>query len=163
MAKADMFLRLTGQKTGAVKGESDVKGHEGEIELLGWSWGMSSSGAMGGAGPAARTALSELRIDKRTDTASTQLMSVMRSNELIKEAVLTVRKAGVNPPVDYFVITILKGRITSFDIGNGAAGNPELNEKLSIAFEQIDITYAAQDDKGGKKAGSTFTAQVNPA
>lgn len=163
MAKADMFLRLTGQKTGAVKGESDAKNHEGEIEIDSWSWGMSSSGAMGGAGTAARTALSELRIEKRADSASTQLMSVMRSNELIKEAVLSVRKAGVNPPIDYMVITILKGRITSFDIGSKASGSPELVERLAIAFEQIDITYSAQDERGSKKAGSTFTAQVNPA
>lgn len=161
MAKADMFLRLTGQKTGQVRGESDVRGHEGEIEIAGWSWGMSTSGAIAGGGTAARTALSELRVNKHTDSSSTQLMSVMRSNELIKEAVLTVRKAGSTPPVDYFVMTILRGRITSFDIGNATPGMPELTERLSIAFEQIEIAYAGQDEKGAKKAVASFTAQVN--
>lgn len=163
MAKSDMFLSLTGAKTGAVKGESDVQGHVGEMEILGWSWGMSSAGAFAGAGPSAKTALNELRVTKGVDKASTQLMSVMRNNELIKEAVLTVRKAGVSPPIDYLVITVMKGRITSLDVGTVNPGSPELTEKLSIAFEQIDVTYSPQDSAGGKAAGSTFQASVTPA
>lgn len=163
MAKADMFLKLTGQKTGAVTGESNVQGHVGEIEILGWSWGMKSAGPMGGGGPSAKTSLNEMHVYKGADSATTQLMNVMRNNELIKEARITSRKAGVIPPVDYLVITLLRGRITNYDIGSETPGLPELREKVSISFEQIDITYAGQDDKGGKKAGSTFQAQVNTA
>jgi type VI secretion system secreted protein Hcp len=163
MAKADMFLKLTGQRTGAVGGESDAKEHAGEMEVTGFSWGMSSSSAFGGGGAAAKTALSEVNVIKRADRGSTQLMTVMRNNELIKEAVLSVRKAGVNPPFDYLVITMLRGRITKFEIGNEKPGSPELVETLSIAFEQLEIAYRSQDEKGGQAAASTFTAQVNPS
>lgn len=161
MAKADMFLKITGSKTGAVTGESDVQGHEGEIEISGWGWGMSSAGAMSGSGPAARTALAEVRVTKHSDSSTTQLMSVMRNNEQIKEAKLTVRKAGSVPAVDYLTVKLLKARITSYDIGNTTPGSPEMNEKLSMAFEEIEITYAAQDSGGAKTASSTFTAQVH--
>jgi type VI secretion system secreted protein Hcp len=51
----------------------------------------------GRGGATVRTALSELRFTKGTIGPRTQLMSVMRNNELIKKAVLTVRKAGAVP------------------------------------------------------------------
>ncbi len=162
MAKADMFLRLEGQKTGIVKGESNAPNHLEEIEILGFDWGMSSTGAFSGRGAATKAALNELRLTKNTDAASTQLMSVMRNNELIKTAVLSVRKAGVSPPFDYLKITIQRGRISSLTIANDSPGLPELFERLSIAFEEIEVEYAAQDPGGGKKASSLFNASVSP-
>ena len=43
MAKSDMFLLIEGQKTGTVKGESVDKVYPAQIDVYGWSWGMSSS------------------------------------------------------------------------------------------------------------------------
>ncbi len=160
MAKGDMFLLVDGQKTGPIKGESTDKTYPGQIDVLGWSWGMSSSNAMGGASASAKAALSELRITKSVDAATTALMSVMRSNEVIKKAVLTVRKAG-GTQIDYFTLTIEKGRITALDVTSDPAGGPDLLEQMSIAFEKIEVQYYAQDDKGARKGGSTFTTQVN--
>lgn len=160
MAKADMYLRLEGKKSGAVKGESNVSGHADEIELHDWSWGMTGSGALGGAGQSVKSALSEIRFSKGTDKATTALMSMMRGNEEVKTAVLTVRKAGANPPVDYLVVTVEKGRITSHTIGNRAPGDPELVESFSIAFEKIKVEYAAQGSAGGKQARHVFETQT---
>lgn len=160
MAKADMYLRLEGKKSGVVKGESNVVGHVEEIELSDWSWGMTGSGALGGGGQNVRSALSEIRFSKGTDKATTALMNIMRYNEEVKIAVLTVRKAGANPPVDYLVVTVENGRITSHTIGNRAPGEPELVESVSIAFEKIKVEYAAQGTAGGKQAQHVFTAQT---
>ena len=158
MAKGDMFLLIDGQKTGTIKGESADKVYTGQIDVLGWSWGMSSSTAIGGASSGAKTSLSELRIVKAVDTATTPLMSVMRSGEIIKKGVLTVRKAG-GTQIDYFTITIERGRITAIEVAS--QDGPDLTEQLSIAFEKIEVQYFAQDDKGARKGGSTFTTQVN--
>lgn len=160
MAKSDMFLLIEGQKTGAIKGESVDKVYPGQIDVLGWSWGMNSSAAMAGASGGLKTSLSELRIFKSVDAASTPLMSVMRSGELIKKAVLTVRKAG-GVQIDYFTLTIERGRITAYEVG--AQSGPDLNEQLSIAFEKIEVQYFAQDDKGARKGGSTFGTEVRQA
>jgi type VI secretion system secreted protein Hcp len=156
MAKSDMFLLIEGQKTGAIKGESLDKVYPGQIDVHGWSWGMSSS-AMGGSGAGLKTSLSELRISKLVDAASTPLMSVMRNAEVIKKAVLTVRKAGA-VPIDYFILTIERGRITALEIGSPSG--PVLTEELSISFEKIDVQYFAQDEKGARKGGSTFNTEV---
>jgi type VI secretion system secreted protein Hcp len=160
MAKGDMFLLIDGQKTGTIKGESADKVYPGQIDVLGWSWGMASSTVMGGASGGAKTSLSELRVTKAVDAATTALMSVMRSGEIVKKAVLTVRKAG-GTQVDYFTLTIERGRITGLDVTSDPAGGPDLLEQLSIAFEKIEVQYFAQDDKGARKGGSTFTTQVN--
>lgn len=157
MAKSDMFLLIEGQKTGAIKGESVDKVYPAQIDVYGWSWGMSSSAALAGSGGGLKTSLSELRISKLVDAASTPLMSVMRSGELIKKAVLTVRKAGT-VPIDYFIMTIERGRITSYELGSPSG--PELSEQLSIAFEKIEVQHFAQDEKGARKGGSTFNTEV---
>ena len=162
MAKGDMHLRLEGKSTGAIRGESNAAAHLGEIEVSEWSWGMSAASALGASGAASRAALSELRVTKRVDAASTALMTVMRNNEQIKKDVLSVRKSGGPAAIDYLVITIERGRLTAFDIGTAAADEPELVERLSIAFEKIDVAYSAQDEKGAKKASSTFNADILP-
>ncbi len=157
MAKGDMLLLVEGQRTGVIKGESFDKVRPGEIEVNGWSWGMTTGSAMGGAGSGLKTSLSELKITKVVDKASTALMSVMRTNEVIKRAVLTVRKGG-GVQVDYFRLTIERGRITSLELGSPSG--PELTEQLSIAFEKIEVEYFEQDDKGGRKGGSAFETEV---
>lgn len=161
MAKADMFLYLEGKSTGVVKGESNVAEHADEIEISEWSWGMTGSNALGGSGAAVRTALSEIRFGKGTDRSTTQLMSVMRSNEIVKKAVLTVRKAGAVPPVDFLVVTIQNGRLTSHTIGTETPDSPTLVESFSIAFEEIEVKYAPQMGAGGKSAQLTFSARVH--
>ncbi len=157
MAKGDMFLLVEGKMTGVIKGESVDSARAGEIDITGWSWGMESQAAMPGAGSGLKTSLSQLRISKLVDRASTALMTVMRTNEVIKRAVLTVRKAG-KVPIDYFTLTIRDGRIASHEVGS--SGGPELVEQLSIAFEKIEVEYFEQDEKGAKKGGMSFAAEV---
>lgn len=158
MSQKDIFLKLESTRSGPVRGEAEDPVHDGEMDVQDWSWGMSSGSAMG-AGKAARTALSELRIVRWVDAASTALMSVMRSNDLIKRAVLSVRKAGGAAPIDYFVLSIERGRITSYEVCT--AGEPGmLLETLTIAFEKIEIEYSKQSAKGAKQAASLFAADV---
>lgn len=162
MAKGDIVLKIEGAKTGLIKGESASPDFPDAIDIREWSWGMAGQSGLSGAGTAGKTALHELRLTKHVDRASTALMSVMRSNEQVKKAVLTVRKAGGGKPVDYLVVTIERGRLTAFDIATEAPGSPELVERLSIAFEKIEVAYKAQDSKGAQTAASTFTATTLP-
>lgn len=160
MANGDMFLSVDGQRTGAIKGGSVDTKRAGEIDVLGFSWGMKAPSSVGGTSAIGRRTLLELRITKGVDSASTALMSVLSTNEMIKKAVLTVRKAG-GEQIDYFSITIERARLTS--LGVGAQGSPEINEEVSFAFEKITVDYFGQDAKGGRKGGSTFSDEVTSA
>ncbi|HET8704790.1 MAG TPA: type VI secretion system tube protein Hcp, partial [Pseudomonadales bacterium] len=114
MAQGDMFLKIEGSKQGPIKGESQDQKHADEIDVLSWSWGMEGQMVHANFGaPSAKTTIQELKISKRVDRSSTALMSCLRNNELIKKAVLTVRKAGGPDALEYFKITMEKARIAS--------------------------------------------------
>lgn len=159
MSLGDMFLKVEGSRSGVVKGEASDSTHPGEIEIDDWSWGMHGSSAMGGAGAATKTAMDALHLTKRVDSASTALMSVMRNNELIKKAVLTVRKAGAKP-IEYFIVTIENARITSYDVATTSGASYQLVEKIALSFQKITVDYYAQDSTGARKGGSSFMADV---
>ena len=160
MAADDMFLKVEGARLGPIKGESRDASHKDEIDVIGWSWGMRAQTEMAGAGKASKAALNELRVLKRVDGASTGLMSAMRNNEVIKKAVLTVRKAG-GTPLEYLKITIEKGRITLLDVQTDAKGDPPGTlEQISFAFQKIAVEYLPQGADGQKRGGMTFETEI---
>lgn len=158
MALKDMFLKLDSAKAGPVKGESEDPAHPGEMQIEDFSWGMKASSSMG-AGASSKAALSEVRLTKKVDSASTGLMSVMRNNDPVKKAVLSIRKAGGAKAIDYMVVIIERGRIVDYEISS-ESDSPMLQERFSIVFEKIEIQYASQDSVGAKLASSTFVADV---
>lgn len=162
MALGDMFLKVDSAKQGPIKGEAQDEKHKDEIDVLGWSWGMRAQTAMGGGGASGKATLRELNVIKRVDSASTGLMSAMRNNDLIKKAVLTIRKSG-SSPIEFCKITIEKGRITALDVeaGEGGAGGPaELVEKLSFAFQKIGVEYTPQGADGQPRGAMLFETEI---
>ena len=160
MAKADMFLKVEGAKQGPIKGESTEPKHADEIEVSGWSWGMDGNATAFGAS-SARTTLQELIVRKRVDSASTGLMSALRNNEVIKKAVLSVRKAG-GVALPYMTITVEKARVISHHVGTVVDDEPELTEEIRLAFFKVLVEYRAQDAKGAGKGVNSFETEVQP-
>lgn len=161
MAKGDMFLKVESAKQGPIKGEAQDEKHRDEIDVIGWSWGMRAQTAMGAAGPSGKATLRELNIVKRVDSASTGLMSAMRNNDLIKKAVLTVRKSG-GTALEYCKMTIEKGRITALDVESGASDVPaELTETLSLAYQKISIEYVPQGQDGLPGGSMLFETEIS--
>ena len=162
MAQSDMFFKASGQRTGEILGESRDKQFPDLIEIAGWNWGMSAPTAVGGS-RTGRTLMESLKIVKRADRASTSLMSVMKNNEFLTTAVLSVRKAG-GMPLPYFVVTLSQARITSYAVSSGIAsdGAPALMEELSLSFKSISIEYSIQSAQGASQASSSFMGEAAP-
>ena len=164
MARSDMFLKATGQRTGAIRGETNDKIFVDQIDVVDWSWGMAAPSAVGGD-RLGRVQLSELKLVKRADKASTALMAVLNDNELMPTVVLTVRKSGgVGLSLPYFVVTLAQARINSYNINStvGEDGAPVLMEHLSLTFKSITIDYTPQTGTGGAAGASSFTGQAGP-
>ena len=155
-----MFLSVKGEKHGQINGESqDHGGHKGEIEVLGWSWGMQGRPSLGGGSASGKATIRELKIVKRVDRASTALMGALRTNEVIKTAVLTLRKLGMTP-LEYLKITIEEGRVVSVEIEAGdIAGSPTLVERVSFSFNKIEVEYTPQGEDGQAQGSTTFQDQ----
>lgn len=159
MAQGDMFLKIDGTRQGAIKGEARDAGHKDEIDVLGWTWGIEGNLIHGQV--TAKTAVRELKITKRVDKATTGLMSALRGNEVLKKAILTVRKAGGKDPVEYYTITLEKGRITSLMQHSGSQTDPAtLNEEVSIAFSKVTVEYKPQGDDGQFRGASSFEMDI---
>lgn len=162
MARHNMFLKLTGVRTGSVRGEADEPDHEGEIAVVDWGWGMTSPSAVSGGAQKGRIRYESLHIVKLADTASTALMSMMDNNEL-GTAVLSVRKMG-GGTFDYYTVKLEKTRLVGFKIDSAISGEgtPCLSERIEFAFQTIEIEYKAQSGKGEAEGGSLFVGDAHP-
>jgi type VI secretion system secreted protein Hcp len=155
----DMFLMVKGAKTGVIKGEAQDAQHKGEIEVLSWTWGMQAKSSLGSGVATGKASVYDLKIIKRVDSASTALMSALRSNEQIQKAVLTLRKAGAHQ-LEYLKVTIEQGRVTGITIAAGdESGSPELREQVSFSFNKITVDYVPQGKDGQPLGGTTYQDQ----
>lgn len=158
-----MFLKIEGVRS-PITGSSLDTQHKGEIDIHSLSWGMegnaSATATAGGRiGGASQVSVSELIVTKGFDHASTGLLQALRSNEKIKRAVLTVRKAGgSSAPVEHLTIVLENARIKSFQL----SGSEPVQEQVAIAFQKIAIEYREQENTGGSGATSRFETDLAP-
>ena len=159
----DMFLLVKGAKAGLIKGESLDTAHKSEIDVLSWSWGMQARNTLGGGSAAGKSSMMDLKIVKRVDSASTGLMSALRTNEPIKEAVLTLRKAGKSQ-LEYLKIKLGNARVVSLTLGGGdEKGGPDVVEHIAFSYNKIDVEYMPQGKDGQGTGGMVFSDQFGDA
>jgi type VI secretion system secreted protein Hcp len=154
---ADLFLHVQTRRAGKVKGESASEGHVDDIELVGWQWGLSASSALGSAQATTRRSYSALTVVKRVDQASTALMAALATNDEVKEARLTMRRAG-GTQEDFYTIKLQGARITS--VQQGAESDGETRETVSIAFTKVDVEYRPQRATGLRAGSTSFSDEL---
>lgn len=148
----DMFFKFSND----INGESKDDKHSKEIDVLAWSWGLSQSGnthVSTGSG-SGKVNVQNLSFTKWVDAASTPLILASCKGTHIKEAKLTVRKAG-DTPLEYIKITLNDVLVSSLQTG-GSGGEDRLTENVTLNFGKFKVEYTAQDAKGGP--GTTSTA-----
>jgi type VI secretion system secreted protein Hcp len=150
---ADMFLKLAG-----VTGEASDADHKGEIQVVGWSWGLAAPSSAVTGQATGKAALSELLIVKKVDQATPTLMAFVRNHKPLPTARLSVRKAGTTP-LEYFKIELEQVRITGLTTDSQ---DTELIEKVKLAFQKVTVTYIPQQSGTGAKGGGevVFTADA---
>jgi type VI secretion system secreted protein Hcp len=140
---SDMFLKLTG-----VKGESVDDKHRGEIDVLSWSWGMSTGTGRVKKGTLAPQCIQDLQLTKFTDTATPQLIMQGVMGQTAKEGVLTLRKSGVKDSQEYLVIKMTDVLVTSYQTGGSAGDNNLMMESVVLSFSSIQGEYRPQRHDG---------------
>lgn len=141
-------------KIGDIKGESIVDKHEDEIQVLTWSWGMTQGGTthMGTGGGAGKVNVQDISFTKYIDKASPILMLYCCKGTHIPEAILTLRKAGGDKPVEFVVIKLNNILISSVSTGGGAA-EERLTETVTLNFANVNVAYQEQGRDGAPKGG----------
>ena len=149
----DVFFKL-----GDIKGESKDSKHEGEIDVLSWSWGVSQSGSIshGGGGGAGKANFQDLSFMHALDKASPNLMKACATGEHIKEGTLVSRKAGKGQQ-EYLIIKLNDILITSVQ-PSGSSEHPM--ESVSLQSSKVDLEYKPQKADGTLDAGLHFIYDI---
>jgi type VI secretion system secreted protein Hcp len=148
-AAVDMFLKIDD-----VKGEVVDKAHQGEIDVLAWSWGGSQSGTThrGTGGGAGKAAIQDLSITKWVDSATPILLEAMATGGHYKRATLTLRRAGVRgKQAEYFVMAMEDVIVTSVLMA-GSGGEDRLTENMTLNFAKFQISYRPTKEDGSAMA-----------
>lgn len=148
----DMFIKI-----GDIKGEStDVK-HKNEIEVVSWHWGVNQTAAphVGSGAGAGKVTVRELTISKHIDVASPKLFLTCSEGRHLAEAKLSVRRAGMSS-FDFFTIAMKDVIVTAVLMDGTEEG---LTESVSLAFNQVTVSYTPQGASG--QPGTPVTAGWN--
>ena len=146
MAAIDYFLKLDG-----ITGESVDSKHKGEIDVLSFSFGESNDRPPGGGGGGAgKVEMSDFTFTARTSKASPLLFQHCAQGKHIKQALLTVRKAGGSQQ-EYLKIKLNDVLISSYALG-GDEDEPTPHDAFSLNFVKLSFDYAPQKSDGSLNA-----------
>ena len=146
-------------KIGDVKGESLDSKHKDEIEVLSWSWGVSggSTSSVGGGAGAGKVKFQDFNFTHQIDKASPLLLKACATGEHIKEATITVRKAGKGQQ-EYLIIKMNDVIVTGVSLSDtDQAPSAEL---VALQFAKIALEYKPQKADGSLDAAIHFKYDI---
>jgi type VI secretion system secreted protein Hcp len=138
----DMFLKIDG-----IKGEAKDGKHKEEIDVLSWTWGMNQSGSghVGGGAGSGKVSVHDMSVTKYVDVSSADLMLSCCNGKHLKDAKLTIRKAG-GDPLEYLIVTMEDVIVTAVTTG-GTASDDRITENVALNFARVKVDYTEQTDK----------------
>ena len=152
---ADIFAKI-----GTIKGESLDAKHKHEVEVLSWSWGVAQSGTIGhgGGGGAGKATFHDFNFTHHVDKASPVLLKACATGEHIKEATITVRKAGKGQQ-EFLIIKMNDVIITSVS-PSGVDDAAASAEHVALQFAKVDLEYRPQKADGSLDVGVHFKYDI---
>ena len=126
------FLKIDG-----IQGESTDVHHQGEIDVLSWSWGVSQSpgGGGGGGGGAGKPAFQDVHVMTRISAASPLLLQACATGKHIKTAVLSGVRAGASATTPFPSYQFYDLLISSVVHNDGEMDAP--TEQFSLNYTKV--------------------------
>lgn len=154
-ALTDVFIKIAG-----VSGESKDSKHRGEVDVVSWSWGTTTStgrAATAAGNTATKPVFDQLTFVKTIDSASPQLLQCATTGKHLSEVLLTVRLAGKTQH-EYIRIKLKDVVVSSMKLmGNTDSTVPR--EEIGLSFAAVEYTVLQMKPDG--TAGSPVTATFN--
>lgn len=148
-----MWVKIDG-----CEGEATDDGHQKEIEIQSYTFGVThpTSFAGGGLGGGEAT-VHDVSVTKQIDKASPVLFKFCMSHKVLPEVLITQRKRGENP-IDYLKIK-LKNAVVS-GVNHGGNADTAGSESISFAFEAFEKEYTPQGSDGKPQGAVTMKWDV---
>ena len=152
---SDIFAKI-----GDIKGESLDSKHKDEVEVLSWSWGVTQSGTMshGGGGGEGKASFNDFNFTHHIDKASPVLLKACATGEHIKEATITVRKAGKGQ--QEFLIIKMNDIIVTSVSSSASADAATTAESVALQFAKVALEYKPQKSDGSLDAALHFKYDI---
>jgi type VI secretion system secreted protein Hcp len=138
-------------------GESPAVGHEDWIELLSWTWGVTSDlgawgqgGGHGGGGGAGRPSPTALTWEHAFDAASTRLLGFVASGRHVPKAELHVTRGGRDA---WLIVKMQDLVITSVVTAGSSEGDVE--QTVGMEFGSVRFEYRRQQPDGSMGSPAT--------
>jgi type VI secretion system secreted protein Hcp len=150
----DMFLKIDG-----IPGESTDAKFQKEIVLDSFSWGETNTGAhigAGGGAGAGKVSMQDFHFTARVSVASPKLMLACAQGQHIKDAVMSVRKAGEQKEGNAAFLTYSFQGVVITSVQEAGDTSDIPLDSVSFAFQKIDVMYKEQTATGAVGATSEF-------
>lgn len=142
------YLRLVGQKTGAIRGSVTQKGREGKIMVIAVDHELSSPRDPSSGLPTGKLRHKPIRITKELDRSSPLLYQLLTTNENLTEWELQfwkpmVTATGTATEVQHYTMKLMNANIADIEFHMLNNKNPDLMKYAE--FEEISFTYQSID------------------
>ncbi len=151
-ANAAVYLKI-----GDIKGESQAVGHEEEIEVVTWSWGVlrpppeDSTGLTRSRGA---TEFREMEITKVLDKATVKLIDGSTKGTIFPEAILVIER-GDNVGADRKVLEIKMSNVLVTYAS--LFGSTEASETVHLNFTGVEMIYSDYNSDGSPAGNVTMS------
>lgn len=145
----EAFLKLDG-----IDGESAKDGHQGEIDIMSFSWGThhTSTAHTGTGHSSGRADFSDFSIMKVVDKSSPKLFLKSCDGKTIAKGKITFRKTAGDSKIDYLTYDLENVMVTSFQNSGNDGGGDQVAESVSFAASKVVVTYLPQKADGSADA-----------
>ena len=138
--------------------------HANEIQLYSFTFGVNNQGAggFGKGSSASKSDVHDVVVTKLTDMATTPLMKACATGKTIGDALITIRKAGGDKPVEYLKVDLKEVFVSQFHVGatdNGGIAQ----ETVGLNFAKVEFHYTPQeaDGTGGAVVSGGYDIKKN--
>ncbi len=156
----DAYLKFEGGPK--LSGESERKGHEGDIEIMSFSFGASNPATISGGtkgSAAGKGTVSSFNISKVADTASPILFQACMKGDHFPKATVTLNKSGGDAHLPYLIFEFEEVYISSVQWSGASGGDDRPMESISFDFGSVKTTYSQQTETGS--AGEQIIGKWN--
>jgi type VI secretion system secreted protein Hcp len=132
---------------GSIQGESSSTAHPNEIELSGFSWGLTRGGNV--SDTSGKVSMTEVTVTKFIDKSSVQLVRAACMNQVFKTAKISWSKStGGKKPEDFMVYTLTRVLVAAVNQSAAHGGQGMGTETVTLSFDKIGIDYKQHGKDG---------------
>jgi type VI secretion system secreted protein Hcp len=137
---SNWFLALAG-----INGDSAAEGHENELEVSSWSWGLSTPRSTGGGPVIGRPAVEDLVVELTSDAGALQLVRFCAVSLVAATGTLTGVRPGGQP---FSYLRYQFQRIAVVSVHEDTSDDGALRYRVALQFRGMKATFTPQNPDG---------------